>query len=191
LVEYTEGKNSGKALLSRIRKGKYLVEGFVYHCSVVDSSTLFLGNNSQKRARSSVAMMTFCRLLLLRTGSSSNIFQEELNINLDCISLVEMERNVFSGCSMDKEVGGSRQIAYGEEEEWAFIDKYDRVIVWYFSKLSNNLPHKSSEMDNRNYLTGGFDVLERKELNWAAGDPIAMTFVNELRMIKPDIQFRL
>merc|ERR1719215_769495 len=36
LVDYVEGQNAGKALLSRVRMGALLGEGYVYHSEVVD-----------------------------------------------------------------------------------------------------------------------------------------------------------
>lgn len=56
LVEYVEGENAGKALLSRVRMGVHLGEGYVHHFE--DVKTLENGGES-------ILMITFDRLMLL------------------------------------------------------------------------------------------------------------------------------
>jgi hypothetical protein len=67
LVEYVEGENAGKALLSRVRMGAHLGEGYIYHIE---------GTHLRKESRRKpmpdesdstvlIFMMTFERILLL------------------------------------------------------------------------------------------------------------------------------
>jgi hypothetical protein len=62
LVEYVEGENAGKAILSRVRTGCHLGEGYAYHIEGVYRATK---TGEIDRTRSFIIMMTLERVLLL------------------------------------------------------------------------------------------------------------------------------
>ena len=86
LVDYVEGENAGKALLSRVRGGVYLFEGYVFHGDgesfVVDQGVA---------SDSMIFILTTQRLLLLKGGSENLNFCSEIwNASFERIVLVEM-----------------------------------------------------------------------------------------------------
>ena len=72
LVDYVDGENAGRALLSRVRMGAYLGEGYMFHG---EGATFIEGGdlNQLKDAASQpmIYLMTSQRLLLLKGGSAN------------------------------------------------------------------------------------------------------------------------
>ncbi|CAB9505998.1 protein sorting-associated protein 13C [Seminavis robusta] len=66
LVEYTEGENAGKALLSRIRMGIHLGEGYIYHVEGLYQKVASVWSNSKKAQGSLILMITFERVVLVK-----------------------------------------------------------------------------------------------------------------------------
>lgn len=64
LVEYVEGENAGKAMLSRVRTGSFLCEGYVYHIEFAHRPKP--GKTTSMDHSPIIVMMTFERLLLLK-----------------------------------------------------------------------------------------------------------------------------
>lgn len=72
LVDYVDGENAGRALLSRVRMGAYLGEGYMFHgegAAFIEGGDL----NQLKDAASQpmIYLMTAQRLLLLKGGSAN------------------------------------------------------------------------------------------------------------------------
>ena len=94
LVEYVEGENSGKALLSRVRMGMYLSEGYILHTEEA--------RQLKARAESSydidpdplIFMMTSERVLLLNGKLDADFCTVEWEttfLNLTHVELLEVE----------------------------------------------------------------------------------------------------
>jgi hypothetical protein len=66
LVEYTEGENAGKALLSRIRMGMHLGEGYIYHIEGLYQKVTSAWASKAKSPSPLILMMTFERMLLVK-----------------------------------------------------------------------------------------------------------------------------
>uniref|UniRef100_A0A7S1Z4M3 Vacuolar protein sorting-associated protein 13 VPS13 adaptor binding domain-containing protein n=1 Tax=Ditylum brightwellii TaxID=49249 RepID=A0A7S1Z4M3_9STRA len=85
LVEYVEGENVGKALLSRVRMGVYLAEGYIFHgdCALVESD---LNSNPL------IFLLTSERLLLLwKGGGNLNIASVVWEVTFNDIVLISGE----------------------------------------------------------------------------------------------------
>lgn len=65
LVEYVEGENAGKALLSRVRRGAHLGEGYLYHIEGVHGLKTNPQTDNDMDKSPLILMLTFERLLLL------------------------------------------------------------------------------------------------------------------------------
>jgi SHR-binding domain of vacuolar-sorting associated protein 13 len=66
LVEYTEGENAGKALLSRIRMGMHLGEGYIYHIEGLYQKASSVWSSKAKAPGSLILMMTMERMVLVK-----------------------------------------------------------------------------------------------------------------------------
>lgn len=125
LVDYVDGENAGRALLSRVRMGAYLGEGFVYYgegATVVEGGDL----NQLKDAASQpmIYLMTAQRLLLLKGGSAN------LNFCTD-IWGVSFERtvqvHVSKGADDKKESHCVLDIMYFEKESEELAEKRNQI----------------------------------------------------------------
>lgn len=65
LVEYVEGENAGKALLSRVRMGAYLGEGYVYHVEGAHLPKVRPPLDTDMDHSPLILMLTYDRILLL------------------------------------------------------------------------------------------------------------------------------
>jgi hypothetical protein len=74
LVEYVEGENAGKALLSRVRMGAYLGEGYLYHIegTHLRKETKHKWSPDEWESTQLIFMMTFERVLLLNGQLNAN-----------------------------------------------------------------------------------------------------------------------
>jgi hypothetical protein len=97
LVEYVEGENAGKAILSRVRMGHHLGEGYVFHCERVYLQTAEEQSQADLDSPSLICMVTSERVFLLNGDRQANFFSvvwESIFLNL-----VELEINEFEGAS--------------------------------------------------------------------------------------------
>ena len=91
LVEYVEGENAGKALLSRVRMGAHLIEGYSSHVEdVFESRTV--GGNFQMDGKPLILMTTHSRLMLLRGQLDDNFCNVAWEVTFDDIAHVECTR---------------------------------------------------------------------------------------------------
>ena len=99
LVEYVEGENAGKAILSRVRMGRHLGEGYVFHCEPVCLQAAKAQSKADMDSPSLICMVTSERVFLLNGDRQANfcsVVWESIFINL-----VELEINEFEGASLD------------------------------------------------------------------------------------------
>ena len=72
LVEYVEGENAGKAILSRVRMGLHLGEGYVYHAEKIRLPTSKAASQADLESTSLIVMVTSARILLLSGDRDAN-----------------------------------------------------------------------------------------------------------------------
>jgi len=137
LVEYVEGENAGKALLSRVRRGAHLGEGYVFHVEGVHA----LRNQPQTEADMDksplILMLTFERVLLLQGVLDATFCEVVWETSLS--NLVRVEHTHLSQYS------------------------YDQVLLWYLDEGSTS----SREERFSNALvseSGGLGTLHCKHL---------------------------
>eukprot|EP00977_Amphora_coffeiformis_P007538 scaffold1650_cov163-Amphora_coffeaeformis.AAC.4 len=99
LVEYVEGENAGKALLSRVRMGAHLIEGYSYHVDEVFEARTSCGN-LQMDSNPLILMVTHDRLMLLRGQLDDNFCNVSWEATFNDIAYVECTR-VSDGPSHD------------------------------------------------------------------------------------------
>lgn len=120
LVEYVEGENAGKALLSRVRAGQYLGEGYLYHAEGVWQRKE--GHISKKDLDSTplILMVTLERLLLLTGKLDENFCSVEWEAYLANIINIE----IFSA---------------KHDESFPF----DEIILWHLSDPDFSVENKA------------------------------------------------
>lgn len=117
LVDYVEGENAGKSLLSRVRMGVYLGEGYVYHVegTHLSKSGRMLPNDMD--AIPLTIMITFERILLLNGQLDANFCSIVWEASL--VDLVHVER-----CNLE---GG---------RDWNSSAAFALVYLWYLQESS-------------------------------------------------------
>ena len=91
LVEYVEGENAGKALLSRVRMGAHLTEGYSFHVDEV-FEVRTSGGNPQMDSNTLILMATHDRLMLLRGQLDDNFCNVSWEATFNDIAHVECNR---------------------------------------------------------------------------------------------------
>jgi hypothetical protein len=91
LVEYVEGENAGKALLSRVRMGAHLIEGYSFHVDEVYESRL-VGGTLEMDGKPLILMATHDRLMLLRGQLDDNFCNVVWETTFNDIAHVEYAR---------------------------------------------------------------------------------------------------
>lgn len=142
LVEYVEGENAGKALLSRVRAGLHLGEGYLYHAEGVRQRKLYFKSKIDLNPAPLILMITLDRVLLL-TGKLDQHFCS-----------VEWEAYFTNIIHMD---------LLPAKEASAF--PFDEIIVWHLSdpefSEGNNVDKANTYANN---LASGIDVLHSKSI---------------------------
>jgi len=100
LVEYVEGENAGKALLSRVRKGAHLGEGYVYHIEGVHALKSRPHSDNDMDTSTLILMLTFDRVLLLH-GELDTTFCEVV-WEASVADLVRVEHTYLSQYNYDE-----------------------------------------------------------------------------------------
>lgn len=98
LVEYVEGENAGKALLSRVRAGQHLGEGYVFHTENVHLRSAKGDSQADVSATPLIIMVTSERVLLLNGERKANFCQviwEALFENMVHMELDEVDGDFF------------------------------------------------------------------------------------------------
>ena len=98
LVEYVEGENAGKAILSRVRMGRHLGEGHVFHCEGVHLQTDSL-SQADLDSTSLICMVTSERVFLLNGNRHANFCSVVWETTF--LNLVEVEFDEFHESSFD------------------------------------------------------------------------------------------
>ena len=107
LVEYVEGENAGKALLSRVRMGANLIEGYSFHVEEVFESRS-IGNTLTMDSKTLILMATNERLMLLQGQLDDNFCNVAWEVPYDDIANIECAR---------------------------LLDGYDHLTVWYLREF--------------------------------------------------------
>lgn len=98
LVEYVEGENAGKALLSRVRAGQHLGEGYVFHTENVHLRSNDGESRADVNATTLIIMVTSERVLLLngeRKAHFCHVIWEVLFDNMVNMELDDVEGAFF------------------------------------------------------------------------------------------------
>jgi hypothetical protein len=132
LVEYVEGENSGKALLSRVRMGMHLSEGYIFH---TEEARQLTGRNSTILDPAPfIFMMTSERVLLLNgklDAEFCTVEWETIFLNLIHVELAE-------------NLSGTLQ----------------QIVIWYLSDLAVSDGEVENAVTGA--LAMGIDVLRSK-----------------------------
>jgi hypothetical protein len=102
LVEYVEGENAGKALLSRVRMGRHLGEGYIFH--VEDAHAADMNNKSQTKVKPLplICMLTSERLLLLNGDRDVSFCAVVWELVFENLVNVEIEEYGDPSCDLVK-----------------------------------------------------------------------------------------
>ena len=112
LVEYVEGENAGKALLSRVRMGEHLNEGYSFHIDdVFEARTV--GIKFIMDGKTLILMATHERLMLLQGQLDDNFCNVSWEVTFSDVSHVECAR-------------------VSDESS------HDLITVWYLRELHGN-----------------------------------------------------
>ena len=138
LVEYVEGENAGKALLSRVRRGAHLGEGYLFHiegvhCLKTNPQT---GNDMDKSPL--ILMLTFERMLLLH-GVLDSTFCEVL-WEASVADLVRAEHTHLPQCT------------------------FDEVLLWYLHETGDSLSREERFAKSLITESGGLETLRCKHI---------------------------
>jgi hypothetical protein len=98
LVEYVEGENAGKAILSRVRMGRHLGEGYVFHCESVHLQTAKAQSQVDLNSPSFICMVTSERVFLLNGDRQAHfcaVVWESIFLNLVELEIIELEDASF------------------------------------------------------------------------------------------------
>jgi hypothetical protein len=142
LVEYVEGENAGKALLSRVRMGAYLGEGYLYHIegTHLHKETRHKWAYEEWESTQLIFMMTFERILLLNG---------QLNAKF---------------CDVVWETS-FRDLVHVEMSDESKDESFGLILLWFLA----NRGHLTRNRDDRhaNAITGdstGLDTLHCKHI---------------------------
>ena len=96
LVEYVEAENAGKALLSRIRMGMHLGEGYIYHTEGLYQKTHGTFSKSKKKGML-ILMVTFERLVLVKGDLNADFCSVTWEVTFDNLIHVEVSESEDPG----------------------------------------------------------------------------------------------
>ena len=142
LVEYVEGENSGKALLSRVRMGVHLGEGYIFHMEEARQRKIRFKAPTDLDPEPLIFMITLERVLLLGGKLDRNfceVIWESMFLNIIYVELIVAEETTSS--------------------------PYDQIIIWYLS--DRTLATGNNEEISTTYATAlvsGIDVLKSKSV---------------------------
>lgn len=147
LVEYVEGENAGKALLSRVRMGMHLGEGYIFHTEGAKQPKIkFNAATELDSATSLILMVTSERVLLLDgklDGDFCSVVWEAMFLNIVHVEVILAEDMMsFSSGRF-----------------------FDQVIIWYLSDAefaAGNAEDKTTK--HAKALAAGIDVLHTKSV---------------------------
>ena len=103
LVEYVEGASAGKALLSRVRRGQHLGEGYVYHTENALLETNIPGQSEPSLAdgtRTLILMVSIERILVLNSDRGVNFCEVIWEVTFS--NLVDLEIQVCDDPTLEK-----------------------------------------------------------------------------------------
>jgi len=94
LVEYVQGENAGKAILSRVRMGMHLGEGYIWHMDGIHLRSKTPNNGNASTPMSTlplILMMTSSRVLLLNGEQDANFCSVLWEAKFENIVLFELD----------------------------------------------------------------------------------------------------
>ena len=121
LVEYVEGENAGKALLSRVRTGAYLGEGYVYHVEGAHLRKTRARSRTEMDPSILIFMMTFERVLLLNGELNADFCDVIWEVSFEDLVHVEVERLDIESHDLMLlwYLAGVRSSTVGQEDRYA------------------------------------------------------------------------
>jgi hypothetical protein len=138
LVEYVEGESAGKALLSRVRMGMHLGEGYIYHSEGARQPKIKFKLPTDLDPSPLIFMATSERVLLLNG---------KLDWNFCSVVWEAMFRNIV-------------HLELIPCDEMSLSSSYDQVIIWYLSDAdfaAGNAEDRGTKYSKA--LVAGLDVL--------------------------------
>mmetsp|Transcript_2395 Transcript_2395/g.4367 ORF Transcript_2395/g.4367 Transcript_2395/m.4367 type:complete len:324 (-) Transcript_2395:122-1093(-) len=154
LVEYVEGENAGKALLSRVRFGMYLGEGYMYHGEGAQLRSTSGGDISfHSRVKPLIFLLTSKRLLFLDSGGNLTRPPVVWELSLEHIVLVEFKVRPTEVATDNSKSG----------------DHYDVIDFWYLIHGGNNRSTDQQPTSGIGSSTCGLDSLNCKSVNFSSG----------------------
>jgi hypothetical protein len=142
LVEYVEGENAGKALLSRVRMGLHLGEGYFFHAE---------GARQRKHSSKLRTELDPLPLILMITSERVLLLTGKLDRNFCSVEWEAYFLNIVN-------------VEFVPADELSTFT-YDEIIIWH---LSDPKFSEGNEVDNTNKfaknLVAGIDVLHSKSI---------------------------
>ncbi len=124
LVDYVEGENAGRELLSRVRMGAHSAEGYLYHSECTTES-----HSQRIEALDNICMVTSERILLLNGIRDINFCS--VNWEMKFENLVHLEVLTFDDVAMFDQVKlwflSGADTAFGSNND--LIGQYAQVVV--------------------------------------------------------------
>ena len=163
LVEHVEGENVGKALLSRVKLGMYLGEGYIYHSEGVRIDLLASNLNLHGVQDPLIVMITGKRLLVLKDAGNLNFCSTVWEVEFNAIALVEFQQ-------MPTKIGNvTGKVDSMENNE---------LRIWYLARNPASLG-AGDEFFN------GLDSLCHISMNWM--DNEGRQFLSKLLEVEPKL----
>jgi hypothetical protein len=144
LVEYVEGENAGKALLSRVRMGLHLGEGYFFHAEGARIRKPTSRRQTELDPTPFIVMITSERVLLLTgklDGNFCSVVWETYFLNIVHVDVIPSDELSTFG--------------------------FDEIVVWHLSdpKFSKGNFYKTrDERYATSLVTAGVDVLHSKSI---------------------------
>ena len=143
LVEYVEGENAGKALLSRVRMGMHLGEGYIFHTEGARQPKLLSKGATDLDPAPLILMITTERVLLVNGKLDRNfcsVVWESLFLNIIHVEMVE-----------DADMSDS--------------STFDQVVIWYLCDIEFAAGNGEDRLTKYSQaIVSGVDVLHSKSV---------------------------
>jgi hypothetical protein len=140
LVEYVEGENAGKALLSRVRMGLHLGEGYFFHAEGARQRRAYSKLRTDLDSEPLILMMTSERVLLL-TG--------------------RLDRN-FCSVVWESYFANTVNVTIVPADELSTFT-YDEIVIWHLCDPDFSEGNETDDMIAKRVVSG-IDVLHKKSI---------------------------
>ena len=177
LVEHVEGTNVGKALLSRVKLGMYLGEGYIYHANGLKIQS-FTSNHQKLKDEnqdSLILMITGKRLLILKDVGNLNFCPTMWEVTLNAITLIEIDEK---GMNFETDTS-AKNVRWVDHDEIDNKENSNQIRIWYLSQ--SNQSNEISEDNN----SKGLGSLHHISMAWK--DDEGKIFLSQLFNTEPKL----